>query len=335
MVLTGPSVTRRRKYWGWGHEDEGLGPDERESLAGILAAHFSLADLTIREPARPEELDLPAPRLSPPSTLEPLCTTEPYERAAHAYGKSFRDVVRALRGEFPHPPDLVAFPCDEADVAALLDETEALVSGSGDGSRALLLVGFESADHPLDAWLARAVEICRERGGEVEVRAPREGAAGAWRQAFLRGPHVRDALVQLGMIAETFETAVTWDRFEPLHAGVIAAVREAAEDACGAGLVSCRLTHSYPDGTAPYYTVIAPGRPGAELEQWGEIKTAASEAILAHGGTITHHHAVGRDHRPWYDRERPPLFAEALRAAKAALDPAGILNPGVLLDPVR
>ncbi|HEX4929291.1 MAG TPA: FAD-linked oxidase C-terminal domain-containing protein, partial [Gaiellaceae bacterium] len=215
----------------------------------------------------------------------------------------------------------------------LLDEAEALVSGSGDGTRALLLVGFESADHPLDAWLSRAVEICRERGGEVEVRPPREGAAGAWRQAFLRGPHLRDALVQLGLIAETFETAVTWDRFELLHAGVLAAVREAVERACGAGLVSCRLTHSYPDGTAPYYTVIAPGRPGAELEQWAEIKAAASEAVLAHGGTITHHHAVGRDHRPWYERERPPLFADALRAAKAALDPAWILNPGVLLDP--
>ena len=83
----------------------------------------------------------------------------------------------------------------------------------------------------------------------------------------------------------------------------------------------------------PYYTVLAPGRRGAELEQWAEIKRAASEAILALGGTITHHHAVGRDHRPWYDRERPAGFAAALGAAKAALDPHGILNPGVLIDP--
>lgn len=89
----------------------------------------------------------------------------------------------------------------------------------------------------------------------------------------------------------------------------------------------------YPDGPAPYYTVIAPGRRGGELEQWAAIKTAASDALLRHGGTITHHHAVGRDHRPWDDQERPELFAGALRAVKRVLDPAGLLNPGVLIDP--
>ena len=102
---------------------------------------------------------------------------------------------------------------------------------------------------------------------------------------------------------------------------------------CGGGVVSCRFTHVYPDGCAPYYTVIAPSRPGAQLGQWEEIKRAAAAAIIAAGGTITHHHAVGRDHRPWYDRQRPDLFAAALRAAKLELDPAGVLNPGVLLDP--
>ena len=137
------------------------------------------------------------------------------------------------------------------------------------------------------------------------------------------------------MIAETFETACTWDRFEPLHARVVAAVRGGgrARVRRGARLVPvhARLSRR---ARAVLHGHRARAR-GAELEQWREIKTAASEAILAHGGTITHHHAVGRDHRPWYDRERPPLFAEALRAAKAALDPAGILNPGVLLDPLR
>jgi alkyldihydroxyacetonephosphate synthase len=89
----------------------------------------------------------------------------------------------------------------------------------------------------------------------------------------------------------------------------------------------------YPDGAAPYFTVLAPARRGQELEQWEELKVAASEAIAAAGGTITHHHAIGRDHRRWYDRQRPEPFAAALRAAKSALDPAGILNPGVLIDP--
>jgi alkyldihydroxyacetonephosphate synthase len=137
----------------------------------------------------------------------------------------------------------------------------------------------------------------------------------------------------MGMISETFETAVTWDRFPAFHAGVVAATEAALREVCGAGQVTCRFTHVYPDGPAPYYTVIAPGRRGAELEQWAAVKRAASEALGRLGGTITHHHAVGRDHRPWYDRERPDGFAAALVAAKAALDPAGVLNPGVLVDP--
>ena len=95
--------------------------------------------------------------------------------------------------------------------------------------------------------------------------------------------------------------------------------------------MTCRLTHVYPDGPAPYFSFLAPGRVGSQLQQWDELKAAASDAVLAHGGTITHHHAVGRDHRPWYDRQRPEPFAQALAAAKSALDPAGILNPGVLI----
>jgi len=153
---------------------------------------------------------------------------------------------------------------------------------------------------------------------------------------FLRAPHIRDALVGMGMVNETFETAVTWDRFEALHAAVADAV-DGAMDATAArpGFVTCRFTHVYPDGPAPYYTVVAAGAPDvdARLAQWDAIKAAASDALLSHGATITHHHAVGRDHRPWYDRQRPDLFADVLRAAKAELDPAGVLNPGVLLDP--
>jgi alkyldihydroxyacetonephosphate synthase len=98
-------------------------------------------------------------------------------------------------------------------------------------------------------------------------------------------------------------------------------------------MVSCRFTHVYPDGPAPYFTVLAPARRGSEVEQWDEIKATVSDVLIDAGGTITHHHAVGRDHRPWYDRQRPERFAEALRAAKHALDPAGVMNPGVLIDP--
>jgi alkyldihydroxyacetonephosphate synthase len=223
----------------------------------------------------------------------------------------------------------------------LLDPKEARTSGAGDGSAAILVLGFESADHALEAWMARALECCRDGGGEVpegagatrsDEAASREGAAGAWRQAFLQMPYLRDVLARAACISETFETAITWDRFEDFHADVMAATEDAVKRVCGTGRVSCRFTHVYPDGPAPYYTVMAPGRRGSELEQWAEIKRAASEALLVAGGTITHHHAVGRDFRPWYDRQRPDGFARALRAVKAELDPAGVLNPGVLID---
>jgi alkyldihydroxyacetonephosphate synthase len=226
----------------------------------------------------------------------------------------------------------------------LLDPGEGLIAAGVDDGSALLVLGFESADHPVDAWMARAVELCQDHGGRlpegIKTSGPhdteaagREGAAGAWRNSFLRAPYGRDALVSMAAIVETFETACTWSQFPELHAGATAAVENALADICGGGWVTCRFTHVYPDGPAPYFSVTAPGQFGSELEMWAEIKAAASEALLAHGGTITHHHAVGRDHRPWYDKQRPDPFASALVAAKHALDPAGILNPGVLIDP--
>ncbi len=138
-------------------------------------------------------------------------------------------------------------------------------------------------------------------------------------------------MVSLGVIADTFETAIPWDRFEALHTAIIRNVRDAMKRACGRGAISCRFTHVYPSGPAPYYTFLAPAKRGAELEQWAEIKKAASDTLIAHGATITHHHAVGRTHRPWYEEQRPPLFGDALAAAKRAVDPEGIMNPGCLL----
>jgi alkyldihydroxyacetonephosphate synthase len=216
----------------------------------------------------------------------------------------------------------------------LIDAREAALTGAGDGQSALLVLGFESADHPVDAWLERALALCAEHGGTwPEGGGHRSGAMGAWREAFLRAPYLRDTFVAMGVISETFETAITWERFEAFHGAVTAAAEDAVHEVCGAGTVTCRLTHVYPDGAAPYFTILAPAHRGEELEQWEAIKRAASDALIAHGGTITHHHAVGRDHRPWYDRQRPEPFAAALRGAKAAVDPHGVLNPGVLVDP--
>jgi alkyldihydroxyacetonephosphate synthase len=229
----------------------------------------------------------------------------------------------------------------------LLDSAEAAISaGVGDVEGALMVLGFESADHPVGAWMDRAVELVQDHGGtlpegvrssgpesEGEGAASREGAVGAWRNAFVRAPYTRDALARMAVIADTFETSVPWSGFDAMHAGITETVEAALREICGDGWVTCRFTHVYPDGPAPYFSIIAPGRHGSELEQWDEIKAAAAEAVLAYGGTITHHHAVGRDHRPWYDRQRPDPFAAALLAAKRELDPAGVLNPGVLIDP--
>ena len=527
----------RRSWWGWGLEESALGGDRLDGLGAMLAAFFGITP-DRRAPVPLEELELRPSRVAPPAALAPFCDASTYERARHAYGRSFRDVVRGFRGDFPHPPDVVAFPRAEADVAAvldwcattgtavvpygggssvvggvecagaerwvtldltgldrvmeidttsqaariqggalgpaieaqlrparltlrhypqsfefstlggwiatrsaghhatlathiedrveslrvltpqgpietrrlpasgagpaperlfagsegilgviveawmrvverprfraaaavsfdsfdagvaasralaqsglhpsncrLLDRAEARFSGTGD--QPVLLVGFESAAYPVDSHLTRALECCADHGGRPIGGGPaagqpdagdgRDQTADTWRRALFDMPYLRDGLVAYGAIAETFETAVTWDRFPTLHAAVKSAVREtlAAAGAPG-GFVSCRFTHAYPDGPAPYYTVIAPGRPGAQLEQWAALKDAASTAIDGAGGTATHHHAVGRDHRPGYDRERPDLYAAVLRAAKATLDPAGVLNPGVLIDP--
>ncbi len=217
----------------------------------------------------------------------------------------------------------------------LLDPAEARINGAGDGHQAMLMLGFESAHHPIDSDLDVALDAVRTHGGTPgEVRTGGGGGSGeassAWRDAFLAAPYLRDSFVALGVLSETFETAITWDRFAEFHATVTEAARKTVGEP---STVSCRFTHVYPDGPAPYYTVLCPARRGSELEQWDEIKAAVSEALIEAGGTITHHHAVGRDHRPWYDRQRPQPFADALRAAKHALDPAGILNPGVLIDP--
>ncbi|HVD12887.1 MAG TPA: FAD-binding oxidoreductase [Actinomycetota bacterium] len=512
--------------WGWGEADAEPRQDELEALGPNVE---TLLGFPAQPPERPAPLaPLPVPRVSPPTALEGIASADPPDRARHGLGRSYRDLVRGLRGQVDHPPDLVLRPRDEPEVAAVLDwaagagvavvpfgggtsvvggvepavgdgfagavsldlghlggvvevdpvaraarvragtlgprleealgehglslrfypqsferstvggwlatraaghfstrathiddlvesvrmltpaglyssrrlpgsgagpspdrlalgsegalgviteawlrvqprpaarasatvafgsfaagaaavrglvqaglapatcrlvdAAEATMTGTLAGGDAALVLGFESLGFPVERELAGAVELCADAGG----RPLGDGAGGAWRASFVRAPHLRDRLVLLGVLAETFETAVTWDRLDALVDAVREAVCDALARICGGGTVTCRLTHVYPDGAAPYFTVLAPARRGGELAQWAEIKAAAAEAVLAGGGTITHHHAVGRDHRPWYDRQRPEPFARALRAAKTALDPAGVLNPGVLLGP--
>jgi len=532
---------RRRKFYGWGYEDQGPTEEQKRHMAQRMAQRFNLPELKLAPVPTEADLNLRAPRVKPPDSLAYICSTGTHARAEHSYGRSFRDVVRAFRRDYPNPFDFVAYPRDEADVVRLLDWAhsakvaavpygggssvvggveppskgdyrgaisidleklnkvieidrasraariqggvfgpaledqlrphgltlrhfpqsfefsslggwiatrsgghyatlythiddfvestrvvtpagivesrrlpgsgagpspdrmfigsegilgviteawmrlqdrpkfragasvvfpdfmtgakavhaisqaglypancrlldpgEAANAGANQGEAAVMVLAFESADHPLEPWMKRALECCADFGGKIPTQAAatrtdenatHEGAAGAWRDAFLKAPYLRDAVVAMGMVSETFETAITWNRFEEFNTKLIAEAQDAVNRICGQGTVTVRFTHAYPDGPAPYYTILAPGKRGSELEQWDEIKQVVSDTLIGLGGTITHHHAVGRDHRPWYDKQRPDLFANALRAAKRALDPNGILNPGVLIDP--
>jgi len=239
------------------------------------------------------------------------------------------EAVRALSQSGLHPSN-----------CRLIDSHEAATTGAGDGSAHILVLAFESSDHPVDSSFARASEIASEYGGQWDpetsgkVEAHRSGESGAWRHAFLRAPYYREVLTAMGVMYDTFETAITWERFANFHQNIMDTTRRIIREVTGhEGSVSCRFTHVYPDGPAPYFSFYALPKRGSELEQWQEIKNAASDALIAAGGTITHHHAVGRDHRRWYDVQAPEPFKTALRAAKRSLDPSGLLNPGVLVDP--
>lgn len=250
--------------------------------------------------------------------------------AAHALG-----ALRSIAQSGLHPAN-----------CRLLDPGEAALSGAAHHGEWVLVLGAESAHHAVDVTLGQLVDIARSHHGTAAEPAPapsaaraepevRDQAAEAWRSAFLRMPYVRDAMARMSAIVETFETATTWDRIGSLYHDVTTEVGEVVREVTGSpGLINCRFTHAYPDGAAPYFSVIAAGRRGSELAMWDDIKAASMEILTRHQATVTHHHAVGRDHRPGYDRQRPDVFAAALTASKAALDPTGILNPGVLLPPV-
>jgi alkyldihydroxyacetonephosphate synthase len=171
------------------------------------------------------------------------------------------------------------------------------------------------------------------------MRALRAGGAAylgravgrAWGHGRYGGPYQRDLLMEMGATAETLETSHTWSRLGELHRAVGAAIAGALEGQGTPGFVFCHLSHAYADGASLYFTFIARARRGAELEQWAAVKKAASAAIVDCDATITHHHAVGRDHVPYMRAEVGDTGLEALRAVKERLDPAGIMNPGKLL----
>ena len=222
----------------------------------------------------------------------------------------------------------------------LLDANEALFNGAGDGKSHLLILAFESADHDKKASLERALEIAKDNKGNFEApsqdsQAHRSGSSGTWRNSFIKAPYLRESFTRRGIIQDTFETSITWDKSKDFIQDVKDDTSKAILEITGKpSLVTCRITHSYSDGLAPYFTFGAYATPSTMIDVWKDIKCATNEICVSKGGTVTHHHAVGRDHRPCgYDIQRDELFSKVLVEAKATLDPKGIMNPGVLIDP--
>jgi alkyldihydroxyacetonephosphate synthase len=192
---------------------------------------------------------------------------------------------------------------------------------------ALMIVGFEGDEESTARRRALTVRALRQGGAAYLGQA----AGRAWEHGRYRGPYLRDTLMEMGAMVETLETSHTWSRFGELHEAVAAAIRNSLAAQGTPGLVFCHLSHAYADGASLYFTFISRARRGAELEQWAEVKRAACEAIVAHGGTITHHHAVGRDHAPYMEAEVGSSGLNVLQAVKEELDPEDVMNPGKLI----
>lgn len=191
----------------------------------------------------------------------------------------------------------------------------------------LMIVGIDGEEE--SAARRRALATRTLRGGGAAYLG--QAAGRSWRHGRYHGPYLRDTLMAMGAMVETLETAHTWSRLGELHTAVGGAIRDSLAEQGTPGLVFCHLSHAYADGASLYLTFIARSRRGAEVEQWARVKRAACDAIVAGGGTITHHHGVGRDHAPYMEAEVGTTGLEALRALKERLDPAGIMNPGKLL----
>jgi alkyldihydroxyacetonephosphate synthase len=245
------------------------------------------------------------------------------------------EIVRAL-AQGPGLPDVIRVSDEEETRVSLALSGPRGVAGSllrrylglrGKRGGCLVVVGIEGEEESVARRRALSVRALRAGGAAYLGQA----AGRSWEHRRFQGPYLRDTLMDMGAMVETLETSHTWSRLDDLHRAVGDAIRDSLAAQGTPGLVFCHLSHAYADGASLYFTFIARARRGEEVEQWRTVKRAASEAIVAAGGTITHHHGVGRDHAPYMEAEIGRTGLEALRAVKERLDPTGIMNPGKLL----
>ncbi|MCV7328656.1 FAD-binding oxidoreductase [Mycobacterium cookii] len=214
---------------------------------------------------------------------------------------------------------------DEAETGVNLATTESIGDNQITGG-CLAITVFEGTAAHAESRHAETRAVMQAHGGTSLGEAP----AQAWERGRFNAPYLRDALLAEGALCETLETATDWSNVPTLKAAVTEALTSALAESGTPALVLCHISHVYPTGASLYFTVVA-GQRGNPVDQWRAAKTAAGNAIVATGATITHHHAVGADHRPWMRDEVGDLGVQVLRAVKATLDPAGILNPGKLI----
>jgi alkyldihydroxyacetonephosphate synthase len=291
------------------------GPALRELVIGSEGVLGVIPDVTVR--------------------VRPAPAVKRYEAWMAESFEAGSEIVRAL-AQGPGLPEVIRVSDEEETEGTLALSGPRGLSGSLFGGYlglrkrrggALMIVGFEGEEEHVARRRALTVRALRDGGAAYLGQA----AGRAWEHGRYQGPYLRDTLMGMGAMVETLETSHTWSRLEELHTAVGATIRSALSGQGTPGLVFCHLSHAYADGASLYFTFISRARRGAEIEQWRAVKQAASEAIVAHGGTITHHHAIGRDHRPYMEAEVGQTGIETLRAVKDQLDPAGIMNPGKLL----
>jgi alkyldihydroxyacetonephosphate synthase len=291
------------------------GPALREVAIGSEGTLGVIPDVTVR--VRP----------APPQRRYEAWMAESFEAGC--------EIVRVL-AQGPGLPTIVRVSDEEETMGSLAlsgprgmagKAFESYLKARRRAGGALMIVGFEADEETLTRRRALTVRALRGGGAVYLGRA----AGRSWEHGRYNGPYQRDLLMGMGAMVETLETSHTWTRLGELHRAVSAAIAGALDGQGTPGLVFCHLSHAYADGASLYFTFISRSRRGAELEQWAAVKKAASEAIVANGATITHHHAVGRDHAPYMEVEVGKTGLEVLRAVKERLDPTGIMNPGKLL----
>ncbi len=220
----------------------------------------------------------------------------------------------------------------------IIDAEEARVNFVSNKNKDILFLAFESADHPVDAWMNRALEICADHGGEFDRNvltqpdSHRKEEQGRWRDIFLETSYYREITTPREIIYGTMETSITWDQFPDLYNRIMQVTSKAMKEATGReGSLSCRFVYVYPDGPAPYWSFYCLGEHGRLKEQWKHVKLAATDEFLRCGGSTTHHTSIGRDHMKWFNQQTDPLYAKVLRSVKTQVDPKALMNPGVII----